>query len=181
MEKLLIHICCAPCAVFPLKKILATETEVTGYFYNPNIFPNKEFQSRLDCMKTLAGELSVNVKYFDNYDPAIFLRGTLRADAKPIADNERCEYCYFIRLAKTVETAIENNCTAFTTTLLYSKFQKHELIKGICESLASKNSIRFYYEDFRDGWKEGVRLSRQMGLYRQNYCGCVFSKVSSGR
>jgi len=89
---------------------------------------------------------------------------------------DRCLHCYDIRLRFTAMMAKRGAFAAFSTTLLYSKFQKHEIIKGIGESLAREFGVPFYYQDFREGWKEGVRISKEMGMYRQPYCGCIYSE-----
>jgi hypothetical protein len=89
---------------------------------------------------------------------------------------DRCLQCYYLRLNFTAMTAKSREFDGFTTTLLYSKFQKHEIIKGIGESLAKEYGVRFHYQDFRVGWAEGVRISKESGIYRQPYCGCVYSE-----
>ena len=89
---------------------------------------------------------------------------------------KRCEKCYNFRLKELVKEAKEKGYDYFSTTLLYSKFQQHDLIREICEGLKSQYNMNFYYFDFRNGWKEGIEISRKMGLYRQHYCGCIFSE-----
>lgn len=91
-------------------------------------------------------------------------------------ENDRCRMCYFDRLKYTAIIARKGNFDFFTTTLLYSKFQKHELIKEIGESLAKEYGVEFYYEDFREYWKEGIELSKEREMYRQQYCGCIYSE-----
>jgi hypothetical protein len=89
---------------------------------------------------------------------------------------DRCSHCYEVRLRHTAEQARKGFFDAFTTTLLYSRYQKHDLIRTTGEDIAREFDIPFFYKDFRAGWEEGVRLSKDMGLYRQKYCGCIFSE-----
>ena len=87
-----------------------------------------------------------------------------------------CRYCISLRLTRTAEMAAKNGFDAFTTTLLESKYQPHEYIRDLGERLANKYGIQFYYEDFRTGWKKSIKLSKELELYRQQYCGCIFSE-----
>ncbi len=168
--KILLHICCAPCAVYPYFRLRQTGLEPTGYFYNPNIHPYTEYQKRLDTVKDFSSRMGLDVFYRDGYDLDEFLARTVGTGI------HRCEHCYRMRLDAAGAAAREQGFSAFTTSLLYSKYQKHDLIKGIAREAAADNSIEFYYEDFRDGWNEGIRESKALGLYRQRYCGCIFSE-----
>jgi predicted adenine nucleotide alpha hydrolase (AANH) superfamily ATPase len=91
-------------------------------------------------------------------------------------EEDRCRHCYRLRLARTAEAAKEGHFDAFTTTLLYSRFQKHELIRSIGDAVAEMQGIPFLYRDFREGWSEGIRISKTLGMYRQRYCGCIYSE-----
>ncbi len=174
--KLLVHICCGPCAIYPLKKILNGKIDVWGFFYNPNIHPYTEYKKRLEAVKILAQNMDVRMLYRDEYNLEEFLRNTVGTDFKSVPKNARCRYCYSSRLEATAKTAKENNFDYFSSSLLYSKYQDHEMIKRIGLSMADKYGISFYYEDFRIGWKEGIKDSKVMGLYRQQYCGCIYSE-----
>jgi predicted adenine nucleotide alpha hydrolase (AANH) superfamily ATPase len=166
-----LHICCAPCALYPYFRLKEEGFEPTGYFYNPNIHPYLEYKKRLDTVKEFSSRVGLEVQYRDGYDLDQFL---LRVAGK---GTQRCEHCYRIRLdAAAAAAAREKGFAAFTTSLLYSKFQKHDLIKGIAKEAAAEHGIEFYYEDFRRGWREGIVESRAMGLYRQQYCGCIYSE-----
>jgi predicted adenine nucleotide alpha hydrolase (AANH) superfamily ATPase len=168
--KLLVHICCGPCAIYPLKKILDGKMEVWGFFFNPNIHPYTEYQKRLAAVRILADKMDVKMIYRDEYNLEEFLKNTIsNIDA-------RCGYCYSSRLEATAKAAKENNFDYFSSSLLYSKYQDHELIRGIGVGIGEKLGIPFYYNDFRIGWKEGIKESKDMGLYRQQYCGCIFSE-----
>lgn len=168
--KLLLHICCAPCLVYPLKMLKQDRHEITGCFYNPNIQPCSEYQKRLHTLEQYARQQALQVLWPEGYDMETFLRGVVFREA------DRCYSCYYLRLSYTAKMASRKAFDAFTTTLLYSKYQKHEWIKNIAERLAKENGIPFYYHDFRSGWSEGVRMSREIGMYRQPYCGCIYSE-----
>lgn len=142
----------------------------TGFFYNPNIHPYLEYRKRLDTVKEFSARVGLEVRYRDGYDLDQFLSAV--AGTGP----NRCERCYRMRLAAVCAAAKENGFSAFTTSLLYSKFQKHDLIRGVGRETASEHGIELYYEDFRRGWREGIMESKAMGLYRQQYCGCVYSE-----
>src|SRR3990170_1510257 len=183
--KLLVHICCGPCAIYPLKKILEgehaleglnQEIDVWGFFFNPNIHPYTEYQKRLEAVKILANKMNVQMIYRDEYNLEEFLQNTVGTDFKSVPKNVRCGYCYSSRLEATAQAAKENNFDWFSSSLLYSKYQKHDEIKKIGLGLADKYGVAFYYDDFRIGWKEGIKGSKDMGLYRQQYCGCIFSE-----
>lgn len=189
--KLLVHICCGPCAIYPLKKILGGRMDVWGFFFNPNIHPYTEYQKRLGAVKILAEKMDVKMLYRDEYNLEEFLKNTIRQEAvergfslatagEPKGSHynkpARCGYCYSSRLEATAQAAKENNFDYFSSSLLYSKYQEHDMIKNIGNGLAEKYGIPFYYDDFRIGWKEGIKESKDMGLYRQQYCGCIFSE-----
>jgi hypothetical protein len=168
--KLLMHICCAPCTIYPLQELRTDGHDVCGLFYNPNIHPYREYRRRLDTLTEYADKSGLNVTCEEEYDLEAFLRNTA------FREKDRCRYCYFDRLQRTVDIAKEGRFDGFTTTLLYSKFQDHALIKKIGESLAVEHQIEFYYQDFRIGWSDGIRISREMDMYRQPYCGCIYSE-----
>lgn len=169
MKSVLLHICCAPCSIYPIKVFKHDAYNITGYFYNPNIHPLKEFNLRKGSLKALASFENIEVLY-DTYEIEKFFMH------KDFFSEKRCYNCYFLRLEKTAKKAKELKKDFFTTTLLYSKRQKHDMIKMICEEIAKKEGIHFYYKDFRDGWKLGIEKSKELSLYRQNYCGCIFSE-----
>jgi predicted adenine nucleotide alpha hydrolase (AANH) superfamily ATPase len=168
--KVLLHTCCGPCTIYPLKVLKGEGHDVTGFFYNPNIHPYTEFQRRLDTLSTLMAINLTPLVVDDGYDLEKFLSATL-----PMG-KDRCLACYRIRLERAFEKAVEMGSDAVTATLLYSKYQKHEAIAAVAESLSARYGIVFLYRDFRDGWKEGQSESRRLGLYRQSYCGCIFSE-----
>ena len=168
--KILLHICCANCVIYPLGRFGEKGDEVVGYFFNPNIHPYQEYQKRLETLRQYSGKVGLEVIYRDEYLLEEFLRNV----SSKI--DQRCQYCYTIRLEAAAREAKKNLFDAFSTTLLYSIYQKHLLIKETGERLAREIGIPFYYEDFRPGWKKGVEVSKAMGLYRQQYCGCIYSE-----
>jgi predicted adenine nucleotide alpha hydrolase (AANH) superfamily ATPase len=153
-----------------LKALREEGWEMTGFFYNPNIHPYQEYQRRLETVKEYERQAGVKMIYRDEYDLEGFLRGVV------YREHERCRYCYSSRLEATAQMAKAGGFDAFTTTLLYSKHQNHSPLKEIGEGLGKRFSVPFYYEDFRKGWQEGIRESKAMGLYRQHYCGCIYSE-----
>lgn len=168
--KIFFHICCAPCALYPYYRMKEEGLEPVGFFYNPNIHPYLEYKKRQDTVREFAGRTGLDVLYRDDYDLDEFL---VRASGKGPG---RCEQCYRMRLDVAAAAARKRGFPAMTTSLLYSKYQKHDLITGIGREMAAEHGIEFYYEDFRRGWREGIVESKAMGLYRQQYCGCIYSE-----
>ena len=167
---ILLHICCGPCAAYPLEVFKEEGIKVRGYFYNPNIHPFQEFKKRLEAVEQLAAGEKLQVDYNREYGLREYLRKVV------FNEEDRCGFCYDMRLLEAVEQAKRTGADAFTTTLLYSRYQNHELIRQKAELLAEKHNIPFYYRDFRVGWQQGIDMSKEMGLYRQAYCGCIYSE-----
>lgn len=165
------HTCCAPCSVYCIDSLRAEGIEPTIFWYNPNIHPYTEYKARRDCLKDYAVTINAKLIIKEYYGLDEFCQNV-------IGDiNNRCiNYCYPKRLSETVRYAAEHGYTAFTTTLLVSPYQKHEELKRICEELAQKSGIEFLYRDFRVGFREGQAKARELGLYMQKYCGCIFSE-----
>ncbi len=171
--KLLLHMCCGPCACYPVQKLREEGIEPVGYFFNPNIHPYKEWEHRLETAKEFADKVHMEIRTDENYQLRTFLKKALPAEE---TDNGRCRMCYTWRLEQTAKFAAENGFDAFTTTLFYSIYQQHELMKETASFFAKKYQIEFLYEDFRPGWQEGIDISHALELYRQPYCGCIFSE-----
>lgn len=177
-ERILVHICCGPCSIYPLKTILKGKAEVWGFFFNPNIHPRSEFKKRLEAVKKLAFLLSIDVICNEQYRPLEFVKGLkASAGANRFPGKDRCSFCYSTRLEATAKAARDNGFDAFSSSMLYSHSQNHDEIKRRGIDLSRKYGILFYYEDFRKGWQEGIDESKRMGLYRQKYCGCIYSKI----
>ena len=170
MEKVLIHICCAPCFLYPYEVLSKEGYQIHGLFYNPNIHPYTEYQKRMESLRELEGKEGLRIIYRDNYDLDEFLRGVAFREEK------RCHFCYHMRLKETAIIARHGDFSYFTSTLLYSKYQDHEAICQIASSIAKRYGVKFLNRDFRKGWKTGIEKSKALGLYRQQYCGCIYSE-----
>lgn len=169
--KLLLHICCGPCALYPFKQLNLRFDEVVGFYYNPNIHPPSEYIKRRDALKEAEKKNCFEILY-PLYDMDEFFKKIDSEEDSP----GRCRNCWELRLTETADFAKRNGFEAFTTTLLISPYQKHELVKKIGENVARDKDIEFYYEDFRKGFKESQEEAKKSDMYRQRYCGCVFSR-----
>ena len=168
--KLLLHICCAPCSVACVKQLRGEGIEPVGYWYNPNIHPFTEYRSRRNCLVDYAKSINMELVVENEYG----LRPFVQAVAANI-DN-RCGYCYASRLAKTAEYAAEHGFDAFCTTLTVSPYQNTPLIFETGEKLAQKFGVKFAPCDFSPHFREGQTEARELGMYMQKYCGCIFSE-----
>jgi predicted adenine nucleotide alpha hydrolase (AANH) superfamily ATPase len=168
--KALLHVCCANCAIYPIKTMREDGLEVMGFFYRHNIHPYTECLRRQEALEAYAEQMNLKVIYQEGYDLEGFIRNVA------FRESERCNYCYHDRLRSTALLAKRGKFDYFSSTLLYSKHQKHELIRSMGESIGKSVGVPFLYHDYREGWKEGIECSKQMGLYRQHYCGCVYSE-----
>lgn len=169
--KLLMHACCAPCSVYCVDTLRKEGIEPTMFWYNPNIHPYKEYEARRDCLKEYSEKMNLEAVFDDEYGLDEFCKNVAN-------DLEgRCvNYCYPVRLRKAFEYAKENGYDAVTSTLLYSIYQKHDFLKQYMQQLSEEYGIEFLYRDFRVGFWEGQDKAKELGLYRQKYCGCVFSE-----
>ncbi len=168
--KVLIHICCGSCAIYPVKSLRDDGMEVMGFFYRHNIHPYTECLKRQETLQNYADQIDLRLIHQDGYDLEGFIQNVVYREA------DRCRYCYHDRLRSTALLAKRGKFNYFTTTLLYSKFQNHELVKITGESIGKSIGVDFLYQDFRTGWKEGVQTSKDLGMYRQQYCGCIYSE-----
>jgi epoxyqueuosine reductase len=168
--RILLHTCCGPCALFPLRTLRTAGYAVSGFFYNPNIHPYQEYILRRDAVVRMAELESMPLIMRDDYDLEGFLANVAAAP------EQRCTYCYASRLRATAQAAAEQGFDAFSAALLYSRFQRHDEIRELGELIGRECGVPFHYQDFRPGWQEGIRLSRELGLYRQQYCGCIYSE-----
>jgi len=168
--KALLHVCCANCAIYPIKTMREDGLEVMGFFYRHNIHPYTECLKRQEALEVYAEQINLKVIYQEGYDLEGFIRNVA------FRESERCNYCYHDRLRSTALLAKRGKFDYFSSTLLYSKHQKHELIRSMGESIGKSVGVPFLYHDYREGWKEGIECSKQMGLYRQHYCGCIYSE-----
>ncbi|MDD3535803.1 MAG: epoxyqueuosine reductase QueH [Candidatus Cloacimonetes bacterium] len=170
MAKLLIHTCCAPCLISPYSKLIQAGHTISAFWYNPNIHPLKEYQLRRNALRDFSMREGFELIEAGDYGLETFLQNTL-SNIK-----ERCEYCYRTRLEKVAKAAAERGFDAFGSTLFYSRYQKHERMREIAQEMSAKYQVAFFYEDWRELWYEGIRLSKEQEMYRQKYCGCIFSE-----
>ena len=169
--RLLMHICCSNCSVYPLEVYLTKGIEVTGFWFNPNIHPYTEYSQRLDSLRRLQRIWNLDIEYDDDYALDDFLKSVVGRGTR------RCEACYAMRLEKTAATAEKMGIDGFTTSLLASPYQKFDMIIAIGEEIGRRYAVPFYYEDLRQGWNISRGLAAEFGLYRQKYCGCIYSEM----
>ena len=175
--KLFLHICCSPCLAFPLEQLTQEGIELTGFWYNPNIHPFTEYQKRLNSLKSFAQVKNLKVIYKDSYDLEDFFQKVLSQWFNNGENlDKRCQYCYEMRLSGTASEAKKQGFENFSTTLLVSPYQKHNLLKEVGEKVGKSFGVDFYYRDFRPGYYEGRKMAKEMNLYVQKYCGCIFSE-----
>uniref|UniRef100_A0A7C4AIS4 Epoxyqueuosine reductase QueH n=1 Tax=Thermodesulfovibrio aggregans TaxID=86166 RepID=A0A7C4AIS4_9BACT len=170
--KILVHTCCSNCAIHPVSILKNRGFEVILFWYNPNIHPYTEYRMRLESLKKLQHLWGLHVLYNEDYkDFYKFIR--------MVSGNEkgRCCICYRIRLERTAQKATQMGIENFTTTLLVSPYQKFDKIVEIGKEVGKNNGINFIPEDFRNGFREAMNLSKELELYRQKYCGCIYSEA----
>ncbi|MGB9636615.1 MAG: epoxyqueuosine reductase QueH [Thermoplasmata archaeon] len=175
---LLLHICCAPCFTYVRKALRAQSIEFTGYFYNPNIHPLKEYLLRAETLKNFVSATGEKVIFNTDYPAREFIISSITLEQE---GKIRCSACYEKRLRATAIAARERGCRTYSTTLLLSPYQKHELLVEIGNRIADEESVDFYYEDFRHGFRESIEIARAKNLYLQNYCGCIFSEFEKNQ
>lgn len=178
VNKVLLHACCAICSAHPIEELKNSGYEVVVYFYNPNIFPIEEYERRLKAQRTLCAHEGVELiegdyepeKYFD------YVRGYEECQEK----GARCELCFRLRLEETARTARALGIDTFTTSIVISPHKNFTTLTRIGEEIAMAEGLNYLAIDFKkkDGFLKTNRISRELGLYRQNYCGCKFSQRS---
>ena len=169
--KLLLHTCCAPCSVYCIKSLREEGIEPIVYWFNPNIHPYMEYKARRDTLKEYTQKIGVEAVFEEDYGLKEFCKNVIDD-----LDNRCAKYCYRVRLEQTAQYAKEHGYDTFTTTLLISPYQNHEVLKEVGQEMAEKYGLKFLYRDFRPGFREGQTTARELGLYMQKYCGCVFSE-----
>jgi predicted adenine nucleotide alpha hydrolase (AANH) superfamily ATPase len=141
-----------------------------GFFYRHNIHPYTECLKRQETLQSYTRQIDLRVIYQEGYEMEGFIQNVV------YREKDRCNYCYHDRLRTTALLAKRGKFDYFSSTLLYSKFQKHDMIKSIGESVGKDAGVPFLYEDFRTGWKDGIKTSKDLEMYRQHYCGCIYSE-----
>lgn len=172
--KLLLHVCCGPCSTSVLE-LLNKYFNVDIYFYNPNIYPEKEYLLRKENSKKVASLLE-NKFIEEIYEPFLY-EETINGLENEKEGGNRCYKCIFLRMEKAAFFAKENNYDFFTTTLSVSPHKNSKMINEIGYILEKKYNISYLYSDFKkkDGFKRSIELSKEFNIYRQDYCGCKYS------
>jgi len=171
--KLLLHVCCAPCLTACLEGLQDSGITPGIFWYNPNIHPMTEYNSRRESLLALLFEKKLDFIDCNEYGLRDFISGIY---GDKYYENNRCEKCYDMRLEETAFAAIKNNYDCFSTTLLTSPHQNHELIRKTGLECAERAGVDFYYRDFRPWFREGQKKAKISGRYMQKYCGCIFSE-----
>lgn len=176
---LLLHSCCAPCSSYVLE-YLANYFHITIFYYNPNITDYEEYNKRVNEQKRIIKELNVEneIKFMEgNYEPEKFFE--ISKGLEQLKEGEaRCIKCYYLRLEETAKIASNLNFDYFTTTLSVSPYKKADKLNEIGSLLSNKYNVKYLYSDFKkkNGYKRSIELSKKYNLYRQDYCGCIYSK-----
>ncbi|AJG98033.1 MULTISPECIES: epoxyqueuosine reductase QueH [Clostridium] len=176
---LLLHSCCAPCSSYVLE-YLSQYFKITIFFYNPNIYPMEEYTRRVAEQKGLISEMKVKneIRFIEGkYDTESFYKLTKGLEEEK-EGGVRCFNCYELRLNEAAIMAKEKGYDYFTTTLSISPHKNSAKLNEIGKSLSEEHDVKYLYSDFKkkEGYKRSIELSKQYKLYRQDYCGCVFSK-----
>ena len=177
LPKLLLHVCCAPCSSACLE-LLVPYFEVTALFFNPNIDTKKEYDFRAWELRRFIAESTLPVRsVVEPYDPKPFYDEARGLEDEP-EGGKRCFRCYTLRLKRAAKYAAKEGFDYFTTTLSISPMKSAQALNDIGEVLAANYGVKYLPSDFKkkDGYKRSIELSREYGLYRQNYCGCVYSR-----
>ena len=180
--KLLLHACCGPCSSYCLE-YLSQYFDITILYYNPNIYPDLEYNRRFNELKRFINEIPrINkIELMESrYDPKEYywsVKGLENLGER----SKRCYECYKLRMEETAKVALENNFDYFTTTLSISPYKDANWINEIGINLEKRYGVKYLYADFKkkNGYKRSIELSRQYNMYRQDYCGCVYSKIES--
>lgn len=166
----LLHVCCAPCANQCIDELRRQGHALTALWYNPNIHPFTEYRARRNTVQEYCRMVALPLLLDDEYA----LRPFIRAVADQI--ETRCGVCYQMRLDRAAAEAAAGGFEAFTSSLFISPYQNHELLRQVAEAAAERHHVRFLYQDFRPLFRAGQDRARELGLYMQKYCGCVFSE-----
>jgi len=172
--KLLLHACCAPCAEYPVYDLLSGGVTPDVIYYNPNIHPRYEFERRREQLVKLGQIYDLKCFYSEDFRMGDWLSKSWEGQF-----DSRCDMCYFIRMDYVARFAKDHGYDAFTTSLLVSPYQQHDKIRMMASDAARKYGVRFAYTDWRPNFRKGQDMAREHGLYRQKYCGCIYSLEDS--
>jgi epoxyqueuosine reductase len=168
--RLLLHTCCGPCASATVPFWRQRGVEVTGFFFNPNVHPLLEWRRRATGARDVAEATGIEMVEDPAYDPAAWFASVVPGEGS------RCRRCIGQRLMRAAEEALALDCAAFSTTLSISPYQDHEAIRAAGTEAGERYDVEFLYQDLRPRYAESRRLSREWGIYRQKYCGCLVSE-----
>jgi hypothetical protein len=171
---ILLHTCCAPCLIHPLEVLRLKGFNITGLFYNPNIHSFFEYNQRKDAIVNLNPGIDM---IYPDYAPQEFFRLTNLKEEKQL----RCAICWQLRLKKTASMARERGFKYFSTTLLVSPYQDHDVLKKIGNQAGDEEGVEFYYADFRTGFRKAQDEARKKVIYLQKYCGCIYSEMERAK
>ncbi|MFH1621603.1 MAG: epoxyqueuosine reductase QueH [Candidatus Omnitrophota bacterium] len=176
MKRLLLHICCGPCAIYPFSDLVKAGFEVEGFFYNPNIQPDSEHLKREKATKDFEKIFNAKV-HFSSYQKREYLDCIRETKDK----TSRCRSCFKLRLKATHQFALENKFDFFTTTLLVSPYQDQKVIEQIGDNVSKGSKTQFLFRDFRPGFRQAHVKAKELNLYCQKYCGCLSSLEERNR
>jgi hypothetical protein len=174
-RRVLVHVCCAACWLGLAEDLSARGLRAEGFFHNPNIHPLLEFRRRLKAVRLLAHDTRLTLHADGEYGLTRWLREVVGNE------DRRCEICYHMRLTRTAERARDEGFDAFTTTMLVSPQQQHDLLRSLGEELARSVGVAFLYHDWRASYEAGGSEAKRRRLYRQQYCGCIYSEYERYR
>lgn len=174
-DKIVLHACCGICSGYPVSFLKDAGYQVIVYFYNPNIYPAEEYKKRLEAEKTLCAHFDCEL-VVAKYEPEEFYDVALGLEQEP-EKGKRCDKCFELRLEKTAEFAKSRGIENFTTSIVISPHKNFQKLSEIGQKIAQDKDLNFLAVDFKkkDGFLKTNKISRELGLYRQNYCGCKFS------
>lgn len=173
-SKFLLHACCAPCAEYPVSDLLSLGIQPDLLYFNPNIHPRFEFERRREQVAKLGEIQSLSCIYVDDFRMEDWLNHVWENQYR-----SRCEMCYDIRMEYVAAYAEAHGYDSFSTSLLVSPYQQHDFIREIAQRAAERHNVEFRYFDWRPHFREGQAMAREHGLYRQKYCGCIYSLEES--
>ena len=174
-DKVVLHTCCAICSGYPVSYLQDAGYQVYCYFYNPNIYPLEEYKRRLDAERTLCANLGCELIEAE-YETERYYNAAAGLENEP-EKGRRCDKCFELRLIKTAEFAKSQGINNFTTSIVISPHKSFQKLTIIGEDIAKNYGLNYLAVDFKkkDGFLKTNKISRDLGLYRQNYCGCKFS------
>ena len=176
-KTILLHSCCAPCSTYPIEQLIQIGFKINLFYYNPNIHPEKEYRARLKEMKFYLAKYPTIKLIEAEYEIKKWFKLIKGLEKEP-ERGKRCDICYQMRLEKTAQVAKKNNFDFFASTLSISPHKKAAVISQLGKQLADKYKIKFFDRDWKkqNGFKISCEISKRENFYRQDYCGCVFSR-----